>query len=114
MIFLRTSRSPQVTWIPDSNRWQDSGFLEQDSGFQSPRFQIPKPKNSWLPESGFPYTGPLGKKKTNSMRGHQIKTGAPFKSFQIELAWNHVAKSFFFPKNYNYWEKLKEGNRTNK
>ena len=30
------------TWIPDSNRWGDSGFLELYSRFQSPRFQIPQ------------------------------------------------------------------------
>ena len=35
----------------------DSGFLVLDSGFQSPGFRIPKAKNSWIPESGFPYMG---------------------------------------------------------
>ena len=28
-----------------------------DSGFQSPGFRIPGAKNSWIPESGFPYMG---------------------------------------------------------
>ena len=28
-----------------------------DSGFQSPGFRIPQAKNSWIPESGFRYTG---------------------------------------------------------
>ena len=28
-----------------------------DSGFQSPGFWIPRAKNSWIPESGFPYMG---------------------------------------------------------
>ena len=28
-----------------------------DSGFQSPGFRIPEAKNSWIPESGFPYMG---------------------------------------------------------
>ena len=28
-----------------------------DSGFQSPGFRIPRAKNSWIPESGFPYMG---------------------------------------------------------
>ena len=35
----------------------DSGFLVLDSGFQSPGFRIPRAKNSWIPESGFPYMG---------------------------------------------------------
>ena len=35
----------------------DSGFLVLDSGFQSPGFRIPEAKNSWIPESGFPYMG---------------------------------------------------------
>ena len=30
-----------------------------DSGFQSPGFRIPQAKNSWIPESGFPYMGRL-------------------------------------------------------
>ena len=46
-----------VSWIPDSNLQQDSGFLVLDSGFQSPGFRIPEAKNSWIPESGFPYMG---------------------------------------------------------
>ena len=46
-----------VSWIPDSNLQQDSGFLVLDSGFQSPGFRIPKAKNSWIPEAGFPYMG---------------------------------------------------------
>ena len=37
----------------------DSGFLVLDSGFQSPGFRIPGAKNSWIPESGFPYMGRL-------------------------------------------------------
>ena len=28
-----------------------------DSGLQSPGFRIPQAKNSWIPESGFPYMG---------------------------------------------------------
>ena len=28
-----------------------------DSGFQSPGFRIPRAKNFWIPESGFPYMG---------------------------------------------------------
>ena len=48
-----------VSWIPDSNLQQDSGFLVLDSGFQSPGFRIPQAKNSWIPESGFPYMGRL-------------------------------------------------------
>ena len=47
-----------VSWILDSNLQQDSGFLVLDSGFQSPGFRIPQAKNSWIPESGFPYMGP--------------------------------------------------------
>ena len=35
----------------------DSGFLVLDSLFQSPGFRIPRAKNSWIPESGFPYMG---------------------------------------------------------
>ena len=46
-----------VSWIPDSNLQQDSGFLVLDSGFQSPGFRIPEAKNSWIPQSGFPYMG---------------------------------------------------------
>ena len=29
------------TWIPDFNRYYDSGFLEQCSGFQNPGFRNP-------------------------------------------------------------------------
>ena len=43
--------------VLDSNRWQDSVFLELDSGFQSPGFRISEAKSSWIPESGFPYMG---------------------------------------------------------
>ena len=42
----------------DSNlcQWKlDSGFLELYSRFQNPRFRIPQPKISCIPESGFPY-----------------------------------------------------------
>ena len=46
-----------VSWIPDSNLQQDSGFLVLDSGFQSPGFRIPQAKNSWIPESEVPYMG---------------------------------------------------------
>ena len=35
----------------------DSGFLELDSGFESPGFWISKAKNLWILESGFPYMG---------------------------------------------------------
>ena len=55
------------TWILDSNRWLDSGFLELYTRFQSPGFQIPKAKFSQLldstsknfPEPGFPYMGQI-------------------------------------------------------
>ena len=45
------------TWIQDSNRLWDSGFLELFSGFQGPGFRIPRAKISQIPESGFPYMG---------------------------------------------------------
>ena len=32
-------------------------FSKLDSGFQSPGFRIPRTKNPWIPESGFPYMG---------------------------------------------------------
>ena len=44
-----------TTWIPDSNRQWDSGFLELYSGYQSPGFRIPLAKISRISESGFPY-----------------------------------------------------------
>ena len=40
------------TWIPDSNCYWDSGFLELFSGFQSPGFRIPQAKLSWIQDSG--------------------------------------------------------------
>ena len=44
----------------------DSGFLELNSGFQSPGFQIPQVKILPDPESGFPYNGAsLGYSKWN-------------------------------------------------
>ena len=57
-----------ATWIPDSNREWDSGFLELYSGLQSPGFRIPQAKISWIPDfasktfskipdSGFRYMG---------------------------------------------------------
>lgn len=50
------------TWIPDTNHKQDSGLLGLNSGFQSPRFQIPwfqilQAKNSPGLESRLPYAG---------------------------------------------------------
>ena len=45
------------TWILESNRQWDSGFLELCSGFQSTGFQI-----SRIPESEFSYMG-RGKEK---------------------------------------------------
>ena len=49
------------TWIPDSNRYRDSGFLELYSRYyRKPGFQIPQAKISGTPEFGFLYVG--GKK----------------------------------------------------
>ena len=31
-----------ILWIPDSNRWRNSGFLKLDSGFQFPGIRIPQ------------------------------------------------------------------------
>ena len=53
------------TWIPDSNHWWVSGFVELSSEFQSPKSRFDKQKNSWImdykskiiPDSGFPYMG---------------------------------------------------------
>ena len=45
------------TWILDSNRSWDSGFLEVYSRFQSPGFQISQAKISWIQESGFSFIG---------------------------------------------------------
>ena len=45
------------TWIPDSNRWWDYGFLELYFGFQNPGFQIPQAKISRIPEPGILYMG---------------------------------------------------------
>ena len=39
------------TWILDSNRHQDSGFLELYPGIQSPGFRIPQTQISRIPES---------------------------------------------------------------
>ena len=39
------------TWIPDSNCYWDSGFLELFSGFQSPGFLILQAKLSWIQDS---------------------------------------------------------------
>ena len=52
-------------WIPDSNHWWVSGFVELYSEFQSPKSTFDKQKNSWImdyksknvPDSGFPYMG---------------------------------------------------------
>ena len=63
MVFLTSEqlnfiwRGSLVSWIPDSNLKQDSAFSVLDSGFQSTGFRIPRAKNSWIPESGFPYMG---------------------------------------------------------
>ena len=47
-----------ATWIPDSTRQRNSGFLELYSGFQeSQGFWIPQTKMSRILESGFPYMG---------------------------------------------------------
>ena len=40
------------TWILDSDRYWDSGFLELYSGYQSPGFQIPQAKISRIPSHG--------------------------------------------------------------
>ena len=45
------------TWILDSNRQSESGFLELYSEYQSLEFQISQAKFSLIPESGFPYVG---------------------------------------------------------
>ena len=57
------------TWTPDSNRFsgRDSGFLQLNTGFQSPgiripqerfrKVRIPKVSISRIPESGLQYTG---------------------------------------------------------
>lgn len=37
--------------ISDSNPWWDSEFLELYSGSQSPGFQIPQVKISWIPDT---------------------------------------------------------------
>ena len=48
-------------WIPSRGfritcQWNlDSGFLELNSGFQSPGVQIPEAKTSRIPEFGLPY-----------------------------------------------------------
>ena len=39
------------TWILDSNRLRDFGFLKLYSGFQSPGFRIPQSKISPIPDS---------------------------------------------------------------
>ena len=39
------------TWILDSNRWGDSGFLVLNSRFQSSGFLIPQEKLSWILDS---------------------------------------------------------------
>ena len=36
---------------------RDSGFQKLDFGFQCPVFRIPRPKISWIPESGLLYIG---------------------------------------------------------
>jgi len=43
------------TWILDSNRLWDPGFLELFSGLQSPEFRIPQGKFSRIPKFEFPY-----------------------------------------------------------
>ena len=45
------------TWILDSNRQWDSGFIKLFFGYQSPGFRVPKAQISKIPESGFPYRG---------------------------------------------------------
>ena len=45
------------TWILDSNRSWDSGFLEVHSRSQSPGFEISQAKISWIQESGFSIIG---------------------------------------------------------
>ena len=48
-----------------------------DSGFQSPGFRIPQAKNSWIPESGFPYMGRLSaacnKRKLERMQERALR-----------------------------------------
>ena len=59
------SRLLSGTWISDSNRWGNSGFLELYSGFKNPGFWILQGKNipdpqaqiSRILESGFPFMG---------------------------------------------------------
>ena len=51
--------SVSEAWIPDSNCYWDSGFLELFSGFESPGFRIPQAKLSWIQDSGskiYPYS----------------------------------------------------------
>ena len=49
------------TWISDSNRLWDSGFIELDSGFQSPGFGITQTNLFRIPDSSsksfHPYIG---------------------------------------------------------
>ena len=45
------------TWIPDSNHWWGSGFLELYSGFQSPNSWIMDYKSKTFPDYGFHYMG---------------------------------------------------------
>ena len=49
------------TWISDSNRLWDSGFIELDSGFQSPGFRITQTNLFRIPDSSsksfHPYIG---------------------------------------------------------
>ena len=40
-----------MSWILDSNRQCDLGLRKLYSGFQSPGFQIPQAKFSWIPDS---------------------------------------------------------------
>ena len=45
------------TWIPNSKRQLDSGFLELLSRFQRPGFRIPEAKISRIPEYAIPLHG---------------------------------------------------------
>ena len=40
-----------TNWIPDTNRFRNSGFVKLYSGFQSLGFRIPQENISHIPES---------------------------------------------------------------
>ena len=68
-----------ATWIPDSNRWRNSGFLELYEGFKgSQGFRIPQAKMSRILESGFPY---MGRQERTMMANFKSKAKDEPKSF---------------------------------